>query len=40
MSDVSYLGSDLEILGDMPNYYTWIMETFAPHTVAMSSSTA
>lgn len=28
---VSYEGSDLEVLADMPNYYSWIMETFGPH---------
>ena len=27
---VTYEGSDLEALADMPNYYTWIMETFGP----------
>ncbi|MBX7199494.1 MAG: class I SAM-dependent methyltransferase [Rhodospirillaceae bacterium] len=28
---VTYEGSDLEVLADMPNYYAWIMETFGPH---------
>jgi SAM-dependent methyltransferase len=28
---VDYEGRDLEVLADMPNYYSWIMETFAPH---------
>src|SRR5687767_12150491 len=28
---VTYEGSDLEVLADMPNYYSWIMEAFAPH---------
>ena len=29
MDAVAYEGSDLEILADMPNYYSWIMETFS-----------
>lgn len=28
---VTYEGSDLEVLADMPNYYAWMMETFGPH---------
>ena len=31
MDAVTYDGSDLEVLADMPNYYSWIMETFTPH---------
>jgi len=31
MADVTYEGRDLEVLADMPNYYAWIMEIFAPH---------
>ncbi len=31
MDDVTYEGRDLEVLADMPNYYAWIMEFFAPH---------
>lgn len=31
VQDVFYEGRDLEVLADMPNYYSWIMETFAPH---------
>jgi SAM-dependent methyltransferase len=31
MDDVTYNGRDLEVLADMPNYYTWIMAVFAPH---------
>jgi SAM-dependent methyltransferase len=31
MTDTFYEGRDLEVLGDMPNYYSWIMETFKPH---------
>jgi SAM-dependent methyltransferase len=31
MPDVLYEGRDLEVLANMPNYYAWIMETFAPH---------
>lgn len=30
MSAITYEGRDLEVLADMPNYYAWIMETFAP----------
>lgn len=30
MSTASYEGDDLEALADMPNYYSWIMEIFAP----------
>ena len=29
--EVSYEGRDLEVLTSMPNYYAWIMETFAPY---------
>ena len=28
---VLYEGKDLEVLADMPNYYAWIMEAFAPY---------
>ena len=28
---ISYVGNDLEAIADMPNYYGWIMEAFAPH---------
>lgn len=31
MNDFSYEGRDLEVLADMPNYYDWIIETFAPY---------
>jgi SAM-dependent methyltransferase len=31
MTEINYEGRDLEVLGEMPNYYAWIMETFAPH---------
>jgi SAM-dependent methyltransferase len=31
MSDLIYDGRDLEVLANMPNYYSWIMDTFAPH---------
>jgi SAM-dependent methyltransferase len=31
MSEVEYEGRDLEVLADMPNYYAWIMETFASY---------
>jgi SAM-dependent methyltransferase len=31
MPEVSYEGRDLEALAAMPNYYAWIMETFAPY---------
>ncbi|MBV9242481.1 MAG: class I SAM-dependent methyltransferase [Acidobacteria bacterium] len=31
MSDVFYEGRDLEVLADMPNYYDWIMASFAPY---------
>ena len=31
MDAVTYAGNDLEVLADMPNYYSWIMEAFAPH---------
>ena len=31
MDAVTYAGNDLEVLADMPNYYSWIMETFGPH---------
>lgn len=27
----TYEGRDLEVLGDMPNYYSWIMHHFRPH---------
>jgi SAM-dependent methyltransferase len=30
MTEITYEGNDLEVLADMPNYYSWIMETFAP----------
>ena len=30
MTTTSYEGSGLEALADMPNYYSWIMETFTP----------
>jgi hypothetical protein len=30
MTTTSYEGRDLEALGDMPNCYSWIMETFKP----------
>ena len=30
MSEVTYEGDDLEVLAQMPKYYSWIMETFAP----------
>jgi SAM-dependent methyltransferase len=31
MSNFIYEGRDLEVLANMPNYYSWIMDTFAPH---------
>lgn len=31
MTDVFYEGRDLEVLADMPNYYTWIMDAFSPY---------
>ena len=31
MSEIFYEGRDLEVLADMPNYYDWIMASFAPH---------
>lgn len=31
MSAVFYEGAELDVLAPMPNYYSWIMETFAPH---------
>jgi phospholipid N-methyltransferase len=31
MNDIRYEGRDLEVLGDMPNYYSWIMDSFADH---------
>jgi SAM-dependent methyltransferase len=31
MDDVTYEGRDLEVLADMPNYYAWIMASFAPY---------
>ena len=31
MTDVLYEGRDLEVLANMPNYYSWIMDTFASH---------
>lgn len=31
MTDASYEGRDLEVLAHMPNYYSWIMDTFRPH---------
>lgn len=31
MSEVTYEGDDLEVLAQMPKYYSWIMETFAPY---------
>ena len=30
MTETIYEGSDLEVLADMPNYYSWIMSRFAP----------
>jgi len=30
MSAAAYKGRDLEVLADMPNYYAWIMKSFAP----------
>jgi len=31
MNDVFCEWRDLEVLADMPNYYDWIMESFAPY---------
>jgi SAM-dependent methyltransferase len=31
MTDAHYEGRDLEVLAHMPNYYSWIMDTFRPH---------
>jgi SAM-dependent methyltransferase len=31
MTNILYEGRDLEALANMPNYYSWIMDTFAPH---------
>jgi SAM-dependent methyltransferase len=31
MADAVYEGRDLEVLANMPNYYSWIMDTFAPY---------
>jgi hypothetical protein len=31
MGELLYEGRDLEVLANMPNYYSWIMDTFAPH---------
>ena len=31
MDGVFYEGADLEALADMPNYYGWIMDAFAPY---------
>jgi SAM-dependent methyltransferase len=31
MQQVQYEGEDLDVLRDMPNYYSWIMATFAPY---------
>jgi SAM-dependent methyltransferase len=31
MTDVFYEGRDLEVLAEMPNYYDWIMDTFASY---------
>jgi SAM-dependent methyltransferase len=31
MAELLYEGRDLEVLANMPNYYSWIMDTFAPH---------
>jgi len=31
MTTTSYEGRDLEVLADMPNYYSWIMSWFAPY---------
>src|SRR5262249_31903512 len=31
MSEIFYEGRDLEVLADMPNYYDWIMASFAPY---------
>jgi SAM-dependent methyltransferase len=33
MDQPSYDGSDLRVLSEMPNYYDWIMETFAPYVM-------
>jgi SAM-dependent methyltransferase len=30
-ADVSYGGEDLAVLANMPNYYSWIMQSLAPH---------
>jgi len=30
MNEISYEGRDLEVLADMRNYYSWIMEIFSP----------
>jgi SAM-dependent methyltransferase len=31
MDNVTYEGRDLEVLADMPNYYSWITEIFRPY---------
>ncbi|HZJ12223.1 MAG TPA: class I SAM-dependent methyltransferase [Methyloceanibacter sp.] len=31
MTDLFYEGRDLEVLAEMPRYYDWIMDAFAPH---------
>src|SRR5262245_31800310 len=31
MNDVTYEGEDLSVLAEMPNYYGWMFETFAPY---------
>lgn len=31
MTDAHYEGRDLEVLAHMPNYYSWIMDTFRSH---------
>src|SRR5580704_6549559 len=31
MNNVVYEGRDLEVLAEMPNYYSWIFETFKPY---------
>lgn len=31
MTEVTYEGDDLAVLAAMPNYYSWVMRSFAPH---------
>jgi SAM-dependent methyltransferase len=31
MADVLYEGRDLEVLANMPNYYSWVMDVFGSH---------